>query len=515
MSTAVSILILLALVSTVGTVIVQSGSEVFYQARYGEFWSKVIFALSLDSVYSAWWFLGLAGFLVVSVSICLLRNGPHLLRQLNTPKKPISLAQLRQWPLAVEVNSNKTSVDKLLSKQGFSEVKTYSNATYWHKGKWGRMGYFFTHISVVVLSIGALLTGVGGYRLSLHLVEGQAYNTAALWQNGRFTAIDLPFTISNKEILVEHYFTGKPSQFTTHLEVTTPDGKTTEQTIAVNKPITIMGQRLYQADYGDGGSDVSFKLRQIKTSIFPDAVFSGQTGYSQNLFLDYKELRSYALIPDKMAPQTIITEQDKTNNLGLSVEIQIHSPTQSPTKIQIFKDSPWVIGVYSGDDEGFNPVFIGLDPTKEQGWSLVGKLLDNLNPATNLTPNELQVELMSKVKDLAITELSHLSEEERLRVGLGAIMAASFLYQTGLPFIPIITDAKFKPYSGIIIAHDPGFYWFLLGSILLIVGISMMLYLPFVRVWVYVNNKNQVTFVAAHANKVGVLPKIKKLDSNT
>ena len=82
MSTAVGVLAILAVFSVVGTLIPQSRSPQFYDATYGPDGADLIHLLGLDNVYSAWWFLAMAAFLVLSVSVCLTRNGPRLWRNM-------------------------------------------------------------------------------------------------------------------------------------------------------------------------------------------------------------------------------------------------------------------------------------------------------------------------------------------------------------------------------------------------------------------------------------------------
>ena len=509
MSTAVGVLALLALFSVVGTFIPQSRSPAFYEATYGPDVAQLIHWLHVDSVYSAWWFLAMAAFLVLSVSVCLTRNGPRLWRQMRAPKKIPNIGILRQWAFTQITPKDAQAAVKSLEKQNYKVKRRYPDgSTLLVKGTGGRLGYFFTHLAVIFLCLAALITGVGGYRLTLHLTEGQSLNYAALWQNGQFNVFDLPFTLTNKDVEVEHYFTGKPSQFKTELAVTI-GGETTTHEISVNKPITIAGHRIYQADYGDGGSPVRFKLRDMQTGTLDTTTYKGRTGYDENALEGFDAAK---LIPEALHPYTIISSPDsdrgqETENLGPSVDVLLQTATQSPVRLKFFQERPWLVGVSTAADEEHNIQFIGLNIAEDEGWGMATRILSMLPNPHPQDPDTLQALLMENMKKIAVEELSGLSEEERLRLGLGAVMAASFVAQLNLPVLPVVTEATFTPYTGLIIAKDPGMLLFVMGGLFIVLGISLMLYFPFCKVWVLPKGQKEGTFVAAQATKQQALPK--------
>lgn len=507
-------LAVLAGFSVIGTLIPQSRSPQFYEAQYGPNWADFMLFFALDHMYSAWWFLAMAAFLVLSVSVCLTRNGPRLWRTLRAPKKAPSEAALQQWQIAKTSKHTGAAVVAALQKQGFRVKRYYPDGqTMLIRGTGGRLGYFFTHLAVVFLCLAALITGAAGYRLTLHLTEGQSHNIAALWKNGAFEVFDLPFTLTNKKVEVEHYFTGKPSQFKTTLEVTM-GGQATTHAIEVNKPLKIANHIIYQADYGDGGSPVALNLRDVRTGQMGKTPFKGRTGYSENILAKntLADTAGYALIPEKYNPYTILTKEAEngaqtTENLGPSVDVLLTTPTQSPVRLQIFKDRPWLMGVSTAADEPHAIQFIGLDTAQDDTWPLVAELIAQTPTPWPKDPEILQNLHITNMKNLARTRLTHLPEEERLRKGLGAVMVATFATQLGLPVLPVFVEGTFTPYSGLIISHDPGMWLFVFGGIFIVLGMSLMLYFPFCKVWVLPKPKKEGTFIAAQATKQQALPK--------
>ena len=531
MSTAIWALGLLALASVVGTFVVQLTSYEVLEARYGHFWAAVFSQLQVDELYSAWWFLALAGFLVLSVSTCLFRNGPRLWRQLrrggaSTALTPPNLAVLRNWPEVFEGAVEDDDVSAKLSQEGF-RLKFYKNGeSYWLKGAAGRLGYFLTHGAVILLSLGAILTGVFGYRLTLHLVEGEVYSYAARWQAGSFKAQDLPFALKNHETRVEHYFTGMPRQFRTDLTVKTPDGEKVRTWLEVNAPVDFAGHRVYQADYGDGGSFVQITRRSLETGEMKPGVFEGRTGFGE----DIHPADAVTLTPHKLQPRTVMDLPDKNTgrqvpqDVGTSLQLTLKTPTSAPRVLKLFADRPWLIGlgerppnmaqIDENPGEDWQMIFLGLDPTKDEGWPLVAELMANTPPALN-TLQALKHYYSRKLPRIGHTYLEGLEEQERLRQGLGAIMAATALQQLELPFVPVLADTEFRPFSGVIISYDPGMWLFVLGGVVLVMGTFLMIYCPFIRVWVRQTRKKNVTLIAVTSSKKAALPDLKKLFSNT
>jgi cytochrome c biogenesis protein len=73
---AISLLTLISIASVIGTVLKQNEPMPNYVNQFGPFWFEVFGKFSLYSVYSAWWFLLIMAFLVLSTSLCLIRNAP-------------------------------------------------------------------------------------------------------------------------------------------------------------------------------------------------------------------------------------------------------------------------------------------------------------------------------------------------------------------------------------------------------------------------------------------------------
>src|SRR5215207_713562 len=84
---AIALLTIICIASIIGTVLKQHEPFGNYVNQFGPFWAELFRAARLDAIYSAWWFLLILLFLVISTSLCIARNTPHILKDLKTFKE--------------------------------------------------------------------------------------------------------------------------------------------------------------------------------------------------------------------------------------------------------------------------------------------------------------------------------------------------------------------------------------------------------------------------------------------
>ena len=99
---AIALLTVICIASVIGTVIQQHDSMAGYVSKFGPFWAGLFMALKLNAVYSAWWFLLILAFLVVSTSLCIARHAPKMLADLKAFKEDIRVQSLRAFHYKAE-----------------------------------------------------------------------------------------------------------------------------------------------------------------------------------------------------------------------------------------------------------------------------------------------------------------------------------------------------------------------------------------------------------------------------
>jgi len=135
---AISLLVILAIASIIGTVLTQEDPYPNYVNQFGPFWADIFRGLSLYNVYSAWWFLLILAFLVISVSLCVIRNGPKMIADMKSWKDRVREGSLRafhhkgEFPLVPESRAETAAkLQRLAGKMGYKFVtrETESGAT--------------------------------------------------------------------------------------------------------------------------------------------------------------------------------------------------------------------------------------------------------------------------------------------------------------------------------------------------------------------------------------------------
>jgi cytochrome c biogenesis protein len=94
---AIALLTVICIASVIGTVLKQHEPAVNYVNQFGPFWAELFLALKLNAVYSAWWFLLILAFLVVSTSLCIARNTPKYLADMRNYKENIREQSLQAF----------------------------------------------------------------------------------------------------------------------------------------------------------------------------------------------------------------------------------------------------------------------------------------------------------------------------------------------------------------------------------------------------------------------------------
>ena len=325
---AISLLTVIAIASVIGTVLKQNDPYPNYVNQFGPFWADVFRSLTLPTVYSAWWFLLILAFLVVSTSLCIVRNAPKMLADMRAWRENVREGSLRafhhrdEFDSPVDIATVTARLAALAQNRGF-RIKAFAReggATLItaKAGAGNKIGYILAHTAIVVICIGGLLDGdmmiraqmwfggkspikgnavisdIGpehrlstsnpGFRGNAFVPEGSTVSTAILNIADGALIQDLPFTITLKKFTVEHYSTGMPKLFASDIVVTDRrTGKQTAARVEVNKPFVYDGVAIYQSSFEDGGS----KLKLIGYPMHGDNAktfdMSGVVGESSKL----------------------------------------------------------------------------------------------------------------------------------------------------------------------------------------------------------------------------------------
>lgn len=340
---AITMFSLLGVASIIGTVLKQNEPYNNYIIKFGQFWFNIFETLGLYNVYQAFWFLLILIFLIISTSLCISRNSPKILKEYKNFQDNIREKSLLSFKHSYQFSFTKFSVKKIISfldKNNYKvkhKVVDEGDLIVAKKGDFQKLGYIFTHLAIVIISIGGLLDGnlvfkvqelIGtkkiqlleqplskipasgrmsennlSYRASILLSEGDTKTAAILRAKEGYLVQEIPFSIKLKDFNIEHYSTGQPKSFKSDLLVT--DKKTGDfvnKTISVNKPLTYKGVTIYQAAFEDGGSKLDLRVWNLNS---PEPSFSMSseiyknnelTFENQKLSLEFSDFRKFNIL---------------------------------------------------------------------------------------------------------------------------------------------------------------------------------------------------------------------------
>ncbi|KDB06638.1 ResB family protein [Burkholderia sp. lig30] len=295
---AIALLVVLSIASVIGTVLTQDDPYPNYVNQFGPFWADIFRSLGLYNVYSAWWFMLILIFLVVSISLCVIRNAPKMLADAKSWKDKVREGSLRAFHHKAEFSAGGSraavaaTLSAFVAKAGYKHVVRETAGATLISAKRGAMtkfGYIAAHLAIVVICIGGLLDSnlpikfqmwmfgksavntsatisdiSADHRLSASnptfrgyawVPEGQFVSTAILNQPNGSLIQDLPFSIQLNKFIVDYYSTGMPKLFASDIVVIDRDtGKRIPARVEVNKPFTYKGVSIYQSSFQDGGS---------------------------------------------------------------------------------------------------------------------------------------------------------------------------------------------------------------------------------------------------------------------
>lgn len=303
MNLAITLLVAIAIASVIGTVLKQNQDYTGYLGKFGPFWFEVFEKLGLYDIYGTTWFWAILGFLLVSTSVCIYRNAPSMLRDVRHFRLNVQEKSLRNFHNVHEWETTESREAVLEKVVGYLKMEGYRSRLKDHgdhlilaakKGTFSRLGYILTHLSIVIICLGAALDANIGLRLqlmtgqkaietrdmpanqvpaksflgvdnpefrgSVYISEGGSAGIVFLSIKDGYLVQQLPFTVELKDFRIEHYLTGQPKSFESDLVIVDPDRKEPlKATISVNHPLVYKGYAIFQADFRDGGSQL--KLR--------------------------------------------------------------------------------------------------------------------------------------------------------------------------------------------------------------------------------------------------------------
>lgn len=613
MNLAITMLVAIAFASVIGTVLQQNQPYNDYIIKFGPFWHEIFQTIGLYNIYGAVWFLALLVFLVLSTSVCVYRNTPTMLRdmqqfRLNAKEKSLRLmSNSLSWTTDQNAEDAEKNIRYFLKLKGFrTRIKHHDDhrVIAGMKGAWNRSGYIFTHVGIIVICIGAYLDGGFGltikewsgriipetrdiradqvpatarlspdesiaFRGSVSLQEGSTSNIVFLNVRDGYLVQELPFSIELKDFRIEHYASGMPKSFESDLIIHDDKlEKPLQQTISVNYPLIYRGYALYQASFGDGGSNLSLRAwpfnqatiqpLEVNVSVKEKQALNTKAGQYTIEVDDFKlfnifpntdeekaamgkrfknfgpsftfKMRDAAGVANEYHNYMLPVDQDERRFIlsGMRSSVAepfryLHIPVDKNDSIDRFmafhallndKDKTKIIAQ--------NSVQAAMSEANKTNKNLQDdvvtsmlKLLTLFNQGGYIAidddikkkvPKERQVKVAEAyvkiLQNLLQTSFIALLQREGIDTSQGVSKVDSLFFEDavsafagigayGSPVYLQLAEFKQRESSGIQITRHPGQNIFYLGCLMLIVGIFMMFYISYQRVWLILKPEDE------------------------
>jgi cytochrome c biogenesis protein len=122
---------------------------------------------------------------------------------------------------------------------------------YAETGVASRFGVYVTHLSILIIFIGAIVGIRFGFKGNVNIPEGESVTRVPV--RGGTAMQDLGFTVRCNSFRLETYPTGQPKAFMSDLSVIEEGREVVRKTIVVNDPLQYKGIWFYQSSYGQAG----------------------------------------------------------------------------------------------------------------------------------------------------------------------------------------------------------------------------------------------------------------------
>lgn len=512
MPLAIVLLMVLALASVIGTVLLQNQDQADYLNQFGPVWYWVFRSLGLFDMYHAWWFIGLLGFLMLSLSVCLWHNVPRMLKEMRSRK--VTLAE-RSWLrmehtfettlAATDVAAASARVRKSLYDWQWIDRQEEGNAFLrGDKGRYHKWGYILVHTAMLVILIGGWMSVEFGFRGNMAVPEGKSESEISFLKGTSVEYMKMPFEVRCNSFVIDFFPTGAPKEFRSNLTILEAGEEVLTSDIIVNEPLYYKGVRIYQASFGDGGSQVGFSLFHLDGSGRIDTaagqVYKSYTDKGTGVSLEVTDFKPFNVI--NMAGRG---EPKKFQDLGPSVEYIIREEGLKPAKVKSYMNplmvngqnqGSWMQVSITGNAGDYQDLFLGLDLTNPKEWELFHVFLKEMEGRApedekgNLEAFKASLEKVfgdNKPKDLQDT-------------GVRLLTAINTLPQLPWAVLPVLDDYEQIYYTGLQLARDPGMNVVWIGSALLVIGLCIMFYVSHRKLWIVLEQKGD----AVHLKVAGM-----------
>ncbi|MCW3491135.1 cytochrome c biogenesis protein ResB [Dethiobacter alkaliphilus] len=205
----------------------------------------------IDNVYHTWWFLGIMGFASLNLLLCTVERIGPLKRQALNPNRVMKADTIRKMQVSRAFNmkhDENAEYDPLdIAASAFNanglkvsvEEGPEGTTIFGERGKYGYFGSIVTHLSLLLILLGAMYGGLTGF---------EARNGG--WAGGNFFVQEGNFRVDIHDVTMvqEDDPTVRPRVYT-DMTVSRGGSPIYEGTVAINEPARFEGTTIYHSTF--------------------------------------------------------------------------------------------------------------------------------------------------------------------------------------------------------------------------------------------------------------------------
>jgi cytochrome c biogenesis protein len=244
---AIFLLIFITIASILGTLIPQHRSPAEYADRYGEI-ANILIRLEITKLYQSWWFISLLFLFAVNICVCTLTRLSPKLKKAFQPKFDTEKKRLLSLKTKVSFKKNRSIDETITDVQQALSSKHYRVHTDREESKasllarkriLGLFGSDIVHLGLLIIIIGGIISGMGGFQANLNIAEGETVPVP-----------QADFKLRLDKFVTEYYPNGSIRDWKSTLTVTENGTEVLSKIIEVNHPLSYKGFMFYQGSYG-------------------------------------------------------------------------------------------------------------------------------------------------------------------------------------------------------------------------------------------------------------------------
>lgn len=470
----------------------------FQEGKYGP-WTTPLYRAGLFDVFHTWWFNGLLVVVLLAVTVCtanrLMPTWRSVARpQTRVPETYYTRARHRaRRDAAVDADALVTA----LGRRRYM-VRRYDEGgavhLYADRFRWAQLATFVSHLSLILLLAGGLVTRLYGYNVQLFIAEGR-------------TAPVFPVA-NNRQIQIEVKSFGEPVDeqgrildFRSRVVLYSRGVPVKEGDITVNGPLKWGGFVFHQLARQMNGAELQVRDRRTGQLMYSEVLDLAQAAPLPRLTV--RDVAGAVLLDERLllplfnqvgpagTPTTVITEPGTGSSLAVTLRLvgklwwmEVRELGTNPPRVWLSMPPGG-----SGEAGGLTYTYAGLG---DAAWTQVTGIPGVADGAVALMPSVAAAGL----RGIADRAAPSAAEAASALVITGPINWEPAFAETGLVTLPVgqtvtvgdydYTFVSQRAFTGIVARRDPGTGFIWVAVTLFIAAVCVTFYFPRRRLWVTV-----------------------------